>query len=162
MFRSSGRTRRLMGIEFNVEYSIILDAHHPFMKLFLEHTLVKHYHQVVEYIRSIVQKHYTVLKPTSCLRFIKANRPRCREFHAVTMQPTMSDLSMERLAYQSPPFTKTGIDYFGPFFVTVRCTTEKNWGFLFTCLTTRAIHVEIVLSMDTSFRVIGVEWFVLR
>ena len=78
------------------------------------------------------------------------------------MQPIMSDLPKERLAYQSPPFTNTGVDYFGPFYVTIRRTTEKRWGFLFTCLTTRAVHVEIVTSMDTSSCVMGVERFVSR
>ena len=74
----------------------------------------------------------------------------------------MADLRVERLLYQSPPFTNTGVDYFGPFYVTVRRTAEKRWGFLFTCLTTRAIHVEIVPSMDASSCVTGVERFVSR
>ena len=109
-----------------------------------------------------MQEHYTILKLRSSLRSIKAHCLRCREFQAVTMQPIMSDLPKERLAYQSPPFTNTGVDYFGPFYVTVRRTTEKRWGFLFTCLTTRAVHVEIVTSMDTSFCVMGVERFASR
>ena len=79
----------------------------------------------------------------------KAHCLRFREFHAVTMQLIMSDLPKERIAYQSPPFTNTGLDYFGPFYVTVRRSTEKSWGFLFTCLTTRAVHIEIVTSIDT-------------
>ena len=69
----------------------------------------------------------------------------------------MADLPVERLAYQSPPFTKTGVDYFGPFYVTVRRTTEKSWGLLFICLTTRAVHVETAPSMDVSSCVMGME-----
>ena len=78
------------------------------------------------------------------------------------MQTIMSDLPKERLAYQSPPFANTGVDYFGAFYVTVRRTTEKRWGFRFTCLTTRAVHVEIITSTDTSSCVMGVERFVSR
>ena len=162
LIRSTGRIKRLTEVGFNLKYPIILDARHPFLKLFLEHTHVKPYHQGVEYLRSIVQEHYTVLKLRSSLRSIKAHCLRCREFPAVTMLPIMSDLPKERLAYQSPPFTNTGVDYFGPFYVTVRRTTEKRWGFFFTCLTTRAVHVEIVTSMDTSSCVMGVERFVSR
>ena len=150
LIRSSGRIKWLIEVGFNVKYPIILDARHPFVKLFLEHSHVKHFHQGVEYLRSIVQEHYTVLKLKLSLLSIKAHCLRCREFQAVTMQPIMSDLPKERLAYQSPPFTNTGVDYFGPFYVTVRRNTEKRWGFLFTCLTTRAVHVEIVTSIDTS------------
>ena len=151
-----------MDVGFNVKYPLILDARHPFVKQFLEHTHVKHYHQGVEYLRSMVQVHYTVQKLRSPLRSIKAYCLRCREFQVVTMQPIMSDLPEERLAYQSPPITNTGDDYFGPFYVTVSRTTEKKRGFLFTCLTTRAVHVEKVTSMDTSSFVMGVEWFVSR
>ena len=162
LIRSSGRIKRLMEVGFNVKYPIILDARHTFVKLFLEHTHVKHYLQGVEYLRSIVQEHYTVLKLSSSLRSIKARCLRCRKFQAATMQPTTSDSPKERLAYQSPPSKNTGVDYFGPFYVTVRRRTEKKWGFLFTCLNTRAVHVEIVTSMDTNSCVMGVEPFLSR
>ena len=38
----------------------------------------------------------------------------------------------------------------------------KRWPFLFTRLTTRAIHLEIVNSMDTSACVAGIERFIAR
>ena len=56
----------------------------------------------------------------------------------------------------------TGVDYFGPFYVTVRRTTEKRWGFLFTCLTNRVVHVEIVTSMDSGSCIMGIEGFMSR
>ena len=46
--------------------------------------------------------------------------------------------------------------------VPVRKSTEKRWGFLFTCLTTRAVHLEIVPSLDTSSCVMGSERFIAR
>ena len=48
---SSGSIKRIMEVGFNVSYPIIIDARHPFVKLFLEHTHVKHYHHGVEYLR---------------------------------------------------------------------------------------------------------------
>ena len=62
LIRSSVRIKLLMDVGFDVKYPIILDARHPFVKLLLEHTHVKRYHQGVEYFRSIYQEHYTVLK----------------------------------------------------------------------------------------------------
>ena len=96
----------------------------------------------------------------SPLRSIKSNCVTCGKFRAATIQPIMADLPVERLAHQSSPFTNNGVDYFGPFYVTVRRTTEKRWGFLFTCLATRAVHVEIVPSKDASSCAMGVERFV--
>ena len=74
----------------------------------------------------------------------------------------ISDLPRERLPFKAPPFSNTGIDYFGPFFLSVKRSTEKRWGFLFTCLTTRAVHFEVVPSMDTSSCVMGIERFCAR
>ena len=74
----------------------------------------------------------------------------------------MSDLPIERLGYRQPPFNNCGVDYFGPFHVTICRSSEKRWAFLFTCLTTRAIHIEVVPSMDSSSCVMGVERFIAR
>ena len=72
----------------------------------------------------------------------------------------MTDLPRERLAFKEPPFSNTGVDYFGPFYVSVKRSTERRWGFLFTCLTTRAVQFEVVPSMDTSSCVMGIERFI--
>ena len=74
----------------------------------------------------------------------------------------MSDLPAERLGYCQLPFSNSGVDYFGPFHVTTRRVSEKRWAFLFTCLTTRAIHIELVPSMDISSCVMAIERFISR
>ena len=159
---SAGRIKRLVEVDFDVKHPIVLDASHAFVKLFLRHTHIKHHRQGFNYLRAKIQERYTILKLRSSLRSIKSNCVTCRQFRAATIQPIMADLPVERLAYQSPPFTNTGVDYSGPFYVTVRRTTEKRWGFLFTCLTTHAVYVEIVPSMNASSCVMGVERFISR
>ena len=81
---------------------------------------------------------------------------------AQTVTHIIADLPIERLSYKQPPFSNTGVDYFGPFLVPIRRSTEKRWGFLFTCLTTRAVHIEVVPPLDTSSCVMGVERFIAR
>lgn len=66
----------------------------------------------------------------------------------------MSDLPADR-AEEAPPFTNVGFDVFGPWVVTTRKTrggaiNSKRWGLIFTCLSSRAIHIEVLESMDTS------------
>jgi hypothetical protein len=53
------------------------------------------------------------------------------------------------------PFTNVGFDVFGPWEVHTRKTrggaaNSKRWGIVFTCLASRAIHIELLESMDTS------------
>ena len=74
----------------------------------------------------------------------------------------MSDLPAERLGYRQPPFSNCGVDYSGPFHVNIRRSSEKRCGFLFTCLTTRAIHIELVPSIDKSSCVMAIERFISR
>ena len=62
LIRSSGRIKQLKEFGFNLKCPIILDARHPFVKLFLEHSHVKHNHQCFEYVRQTVQEQNTVLK----------------------------------------------------------------------------------------------------
>ena len=56
----------------------------------------------------------------------------------------------------------TCVDYIGPLSVTVRRLSEKRWGLLFTCLTTRAVHLEFVPSLDTNSCVMGILRFAAR
>ena len=127
LIRSSGRLRRLVEIDFDTKHPIVLDACHTVVKLFLRHTHLKNHHQGIDYLQSEVQERYAILKLRSTLRSIKSNCVLCRKFRAATIQLITAELPKERLAYQSPPFTNTGVDYFGQFYVTVRRTTEKRW-----------------------------------
>ena len=47
------------------------------------------------------------------------------------------------------PFKSTGIDYFGPLYIKTRQGQQKVWICLFTCLVTRAIHLEVTTDMST-------------
>ncbi|XP_047518171.1 uncharacterized protein LOC125058190 isoform X1 [Pieris napi] len=55
----------------------------------------------------------------------------------------------ERTEAHIRPFTNCGMDYFGPICVTIGRRHEKRWGAIFTCLSTRAVHIEIVASLST-------------
>ena len=60
----------------------------------------------------------------------------------------MADLPSDRME-PAPPFTYSGVDYFGPFYVKEGRSERKRWGCLFTCLVTRSIHIEVVNSLTT-------------
>lgn len=76
--------------------------------------------------------------------------------------PQMSSLPPARLASFERPFTFVGIDYFGPLYVTVGRRKVKRWGALFTCLTVRAVRLEIAHSLDTSSCVMCINNFMAR
>lgn len=66
----------------------------------------------------------------------------------------MSDLPRDRLE-PGPAFTSVGVDTFGPWQVVTRRTrggqaNSKRWAILFTCLATRAIHIEVIEELSSS------------
>ena len=49
-----------------------------------------------------------------------------------------------------PPFHYTACDYFGPYKVKIRQnTTTKHYGVIFTCMNTRAVHLELAVDYST-------------
>ena len=115
IFRSSGRLRQLVEIDFDTKHPIVLDERHTVVKLFLRHTYLKNHNRGIHYLRSKVQEHLAIFKLRFTLLSIKSNCVLCRRFLAATIQLIMADLPKESLACQSPPFTNTWVDYFGPF-----------------------------------------------
>ena len=152
----------LVNTEFDTKHPIILDARHTLVRLLVRSLHHKHFHQGLDYMRSVLNMKYAILGLRRLLRSIENQCVTCRKRKASTIQPIISDLPVERLGYKQPPFNHTGVDHVGPLYVPVRRSTEKRWGFLFTCLTTRAVHLEIVPSLDTSSCVMGIERFAAR
>ena len=80
----------------------------------------------------------------------------------------MSNLPKARLAINQPPFTNTGIYYFGPLTVKQgRCTrstdgTSKRYESIYTCLSTRAVHTELVGNLSTDNFILALRRFIPR
>lgn len=74
--------------------------------------------------------------------------------------PEMSDLPPARLISFSRPFSYVGVDYFGPMIVTVGRERSDIWGVLITCLTIRAIHIELVLILNTDSCIMAIRNFI--
>ena len=75
--------------------------------------------------------------------------------------PLMPPLPTSRVS-ESVPFTYTGIDYFGPMFIKNKTEIQKVWVCLFTCLITRAIHLELMQNMSTEQFLLGFRRFLSR
>ena len=61
----------------------------------------------------------------------------------------MADLPKERLMSGKPPISHAGVDYFGPLYVREARSNVNRYECLFSCLVTRAAHIEVVHSFDT-------------
>ena len=74
----------------------------------------------------------------------------------------MADLPQERVLPDDPPFTRVGVDYFGPLEVKRGRSLIKRYGVIFTCLAVRAVHIELASSLDTDSCINALRRFIAR
>ncbi|XP_062611017.1 uncharacterized protein LOC134272834, partial [Saccostrea cucullata] len=94
---------------------------------------------------------------TGCKRLVSSLIYRCvtcRKLRWKEQHQLMADLPKDRLMVGAP-FLNIGVDVFGPWQVVTRKTrggtvNNKRWAALFTCLCTRAVHIEVLEEMSTS------------
>ena len=73
----------------------------------------------------------------------------------------MSDLPEKRVS-PTAPFHYTGMDVFGPFYIKEGRKTLKRYGLIFTCLASRAVHLETLNSMEADSFISALRRFINR
>ena len=136
----------------------MLDSNHPPVQLFLELLHHKHWHQSVYYLSALILQNYMFIRLRTTFRSRESECVTCRKDKAQSWHIFLGD------AYSSIRFHPLTPEktYSFPFYQSVKRSTEKRWGFLFTCLTTHAVNFEVVSSRETSNCVNGIERFVFR
>ena len=129
---------------------IILNGKQKIARLIVRHYHEKFLHGNTATIMNEIRQKYWILGLRATLKAILHSCQWCKMRKSLPQIPPMGDLPRERLQHHQFPFSCTAVDYFGPMQVTVGRRSEKRWGALFTCLTTRAIHLELVPSLSTS------------
>ncbi|XP_055604349.1 uncharacterized protein LOC129752599 [Uranotaenia lowii] len=74
----------------------------------------------------------------------------------------MAPLPSQRVNPPVGPFSAVGVDYLGPVEVAVGRRREKRWVAVFTCMATRAVHLEVVYGMSTSSCLMAIRRFVCK
>ena len=142
--------------------TIILDAKHPVVQLLIKRYHEQNFHKGHETVLNELQQQFWIFGLRKQLRTIINRCGICRMLRALPCNPKMADLPSCRLGYFNYPFTFCGLDFFGPFFVKIGRRREKRWGALFTCMTIRAILLELVSHLTTSSTVMAVQQFAAR
>ncbi|XP_062557227.1 uncharacterized protein LOC134222098 [Armigeres subalbatus] len=141
---------------------VILPRDHPTTNLIIAHYHQRYHHQNHESVVNELRQKFNIPHIRAAYAKVRKSCQRCKNDHAEPRPPMMADLPPARLAVYSPPFTHTGLDFFGPYEVSVGRRREKRWGMLATCLTVRAIHIEIVHSLSTDSCIMAIRNFIAR
>ena len=104
---------------------------------------------------------YWVINGNSAVRKLISKCVICKKLRGNTCQQNMSNLPVKRLTV-TPPFNYVGLDLFGPFTVKEGRKKLKQYGVIFTCLSYRTVHLEVVNSMDTDCFIQSLRRFIAR
>ena len=150
--RSNGRLQFAEYLPYDVRFAKVLPRGHWVTKL-----IVKHYHEQANhtagtnFVLSQVSEKYWIVTAREEIREWERECNMCKRRRSKTTTQIMAPIPGIRLRFTFRPFDQTAVDYAGPF-TTVQgrgVRHQKRWLCLFTCLSTRAVHLEVAFGLDT-------------
>ena len=148
LLRVGGRAQNLM-TSYESKHPVLLPSNHHVSFLITRHMHELGHHGVATTIAK-TRRRFWILQGARLAKKIKFQCVVCRRNDHKNETQLMADLPSVRVAPFTPPFHFTAIDYFGPMLVKVgRNKTAKYYGVIFTCLNTRAVHLELAVDCST-------------
>ena len=154
VLRVGGRLRRAT-LEYGERHPVLMPSKNHVADLIARHYHKQVHHQGRQITHGAVRQagfwliggHNTVTRELNkCVT--------CKKLRGPAIEQHMADLPADRTEV-APPFSNVGFDVFGPWMIRSRKTrrgaaNSKCWGLVFTCLSSRAVHIELLESMDAS------------
>ncbi|XP_063968669.1 uncharacterized protein LOC135157358 [Lytechinus pictus] len=149
-------------VDNKTKHPIILPKMHHVVRL-----IIRQYHQMSghsgrEHVLSLLRRQYWVISGRVAVKQALRDCVVCKRMSATPTTQKMADLPSDRVQTEKPPFTYVGVDCFGPFMVKQGRSHVKRYGCIFTCLVVRAVHIEILHSLETDSFINGLQRFIAR
>ncbi|XP_062534396.1 uncharacterized protein LOC134203562 [Armigeres subalbatus] len=149
-------------VSFAAKYPVILPRESRITYLLVQSFHRRFLHANSETVCNELRQQFYIPKLRVLIRKVSRECQHCKIKNANPAPPRMGELPRERLTPFIRPFSFVGVDYMGPFLVKVGRSSVKRWICLFTCLTIRAIHLELVHSLTSTSCVMAFRRFVAR
>ena len=145
LLRVGGRLNKAP-LTYSKKHPLVLHSRSKIARLLTE----KAHHdcgpQGVEHVKAHLQQTFLMIGLRKVLRSLGKYCFICRRWRADNVRPKMADIPEFGFpdAKKQYPFVNTGMDMFVPFYIEdKREGTQMNYVCLFTCLVTRAVHLEV-------------------
>ena len=143
-----GRLRN-SSLPFSQSHQIILPQRHTVTTLILREIHMINGHVGARQMLTVAREKYWIVSGLQACKSIVTKCISCLRRKGQPVTQMMGDLPAERLTPDKPPFTFVGVDFFGPYLVRFGRGSVKRYCCLFTCLTSRAVHIEVCHSLNT-------------
>ncbi|KRZ65356.1 hypothetical protein T10_2495, partial [Trichinella papuae] len=145
LIRVGGRLRN-SDMDTEKKHPVLLPSTHPVVMLLIRRAHEQSLHSGTEQSLAELRQRFWVLKGRSSVKKIVRQCRTCQRQSTRPYEPIMKDLPTDRVTVAAP-FERIGIDFAGPVYIKKRKNHVKTYICLFTCMVTRAIHLELVTSM---------------
>ncbi|XP_062708877.1 uncharacterized protein LOC134288337 [Aedes albopictus] len=162
ILRMRGRISAAPYTSYKTKFPVVWPKNHQITFLVVDWYHRRYRHANRETVVNEIRQMFEIPKLRSLVQKITTNCIRCRVVKAAPRPPAMASLPEFRLTPFIRAFTFVDLDYFGPVFVRAGRSLVKRWVAVFTCLTIRAVHLEVVHSLSTESCIMAVRRFVSR
>jgi len=131
----------------DAKHPAILPRESPFTKLIISDAHIRSYHGGTQLTLCFIREEFWILGGRAPVRKFILHCVQCARHRQIRAKQLMGQLPKERVT-PSRPFLNSGVDYAGPFTVKTwkgkNARTYKAYIVLFVCLSTSAVHIELV------------------
>ena len=136
------------------KHPILLPPKHPFVDRIISDTHARVKHSRIRNTLTTIRERFWVLRGRQAVKQVLRKCVVCRRAEGVPFPtPPSPDLPPERVS-DAPPFVNTRLDFVGPLFIrrhgTDSLSSEKVYILLFTCASTRGVHLELTPTLSVS------------
>ena len=144
LLRIEGRLHNSPELTEDMKHPIILPSRGALTRLVVLQFHGDNFHVGVQHTLLSTRKKFWIVNGNASVKRYLSECGNCALDKAKPVRQLMADLPAARTAASHKAFAICGLDYFGPVNYVEGRSTRKAWGLLFTCMASRAIHVEIV------------------
>ncbi|XP_052806668.1 uncharacterized protein LOC128235920 [Mya arenaria] len=151
LIRSNTRLQFSKELPFNTMCPVALPRRHPVTKLIVKHFHEQNGHCGTNQTLAALSTRYWLISGREEIREVEKDCRKCRLLKSRISQQIMAPLPKQRTEKTLRAFAYTSVDYGGPFLTKQGRgkSRQKRYLCLFTCLSSRAVHLEMATNLDT-------------
>lgn len=164
ILRVDGRLK-YANLSFDQKHQILIPPKSNFAKLLIADAHIRSEHGGIQITLSTLRNKYWVINARNAVKKFVHDCITCKRYSKIPNNQLMGSLPKDRL-HADRPFMRTGVDYCGPYEMKAsklrNAKKYKGYIALFVCMSTKAVHIEVVSELSTEAFLAAFDRFVGR